>query len=365
MVMTLSVSSTGTTTANIAAATLPANGTLEVQYSVDPDFAFCVAPIVTGITRASPIALTGLNQDATYFVRARGRLSDGSAEAWSNTVGVRTGIATAPSLNSGAVMIQPAMIVVPNRVLSWAAGSGVAGFPVENLAYDAPVAFRSYTASGAHVIEASMAPDAVDTIALLMTNLPEDATVVIKAGANAANVQGASPTFNSGSLAARASANLPGRPGYHALFRLGQVVKQPYWRLEITANSLFGKTLHIEHAIFGWNRATKNHSVDRQESTNDLGEVKRLRSGVPDRTRGLRGRTASFDISMLTEAQDWQNYSDLGYKVGNTDPVLVVPNSKAGTFLHDRILYGTMTVKTSNPASPKYTRSFSIDSILP
>ena len=142
-------------------------------------------------------------------------------------------------------------------------------------------------------------------------------------------------------------------------------MKQPYWRIEITANSLFGRILHIEHAVFGWNRATKNHSVDKSETPYDNGTLQRLRSGVPDRTRGLRGRRADFDISMISEQQDQLIYQDLAYEVGTTDPVLVIPNSKAGAFLHDRILFGTINMKIANPVSPRYTRSFSIESILP
>lgn len=365
MVMTLTVASTTATTASITAATLPASGTLEVQYSPDPDFSFAVSPIATGIARSSPIALSGLNQDATYYVRARGRLSDGSAEAWSNVVGLRTPLSVAPVVTPASVMINPAMIIVPNRVISWLGVNEIAGFPADNLGLDAPVAYRSYVASGVHAIEAAMAPDPVDTLALLMSNLPEAATVVIKAGPTQANVRSGSPAFTSATFAFRASANMPGRPGYHGIFSLGQKVTQPYWRIEISADTLPGRILHLEHCIFGWNRATKNHSVDKSETVTDAGKLERLRSGVPDRVRGLRGKTVSFDISMLTEAQDWQIYADLGYKVGTTDPVVVVPNSKSGAFFHDRILYGSLNMKTANPASPRYTRSFSIESILP
>lgn len=365
MVMGITLGGVSATEISLTVASgMPSAGTIEVQYSQDPDFAFSVSPLITDIGRSSPIYLPGMNQSATYYLRARGR--NGSAvEEWSNVLGVRTSLSAAPNTSSGSVVIQPAMVVVPNPVLQWIGLSEVAGFPAYNLGYDAPVAFKSKINSGPHVIEAIMGPDPVDTVALLMSNLPEASSVVIKAGATQANVRGASPTYQSASLPFRASANLPGRPGYHGVFSLGTRILQPYWRIEITCPTLPNYTMHLEHAIFGWNRVTKNHSVDRSEQVTDLGRLERKRSGVPDRTRGLRSRSASFDISMLTEAQDWSNYADLGYKVGATDPVLVVPNSKAGAFFHDRILYGAIQMKMSNPASPRYTRSFTIASILP
>ncbi len=364
MVMALAVASTTATTASITATSLAADGTIELQYSSDPDFSFAVSPLVTGLARSSPLSLTGLNQDATYYARARPRRSSAEAEGWSNTVGIRTTLSASPSLTPTAVMIQPALVMMPNRVLQWISGGGVAGYPVENLALDAPVAHKSYVSSGSHVIEALMAPDPVDTIAMLMTNLPENATVAIKAGASQANVRSGTPTFSTGFQPFRASANLPGRPGYHGLFRFAQQ-RLPYWRVEISAPDLTGGIFHIEHMLFGWNRTTKNHSVSRSDTVIDAGKLERMRSGVPDRVRGFRGRATSFDISMLTEAQDWSNYQDLSYRVGTTDPVFVVPNTRPGAFFHDGFHYGALTMKNARPSSLRTTRSFAIESILP
>lgn len=364
MVMALTVASNTATTASITASGFAADGTVEFQYSSDPDFAFAVSPVITGLARTSPIAMSGLNQDATYYVRARGRRASNVGEEWSRTVGFRTTLTASPSLTPTAVMIQPALIMTPNRVLQWTGLSQVAGFPADNLGLDAPVAYKSFASSGAHVIEAEMAPDPVDTVAMLMTNLPEDATVVIKAGADQASVRSGSPAFSTAAFPFRASANLPGRPGYHGLFRFTRQ-RLPYWRVEISAANLTGKTMHMEHLLFGWNRTTKNHSVARNENATDGGKLERLRSGVPDRVRGYRGRTASFDISMLTEAEDWTNYHDLSYRAGATDPVFVVPNMRPGAFLHDGFLYGSLNMKTARPSSLRTTRTFSIESILP
>src|SRR3546814_10777790 len=128
-----------------------------------------------------------------------------------------------------------------------------------------------------------------------------------------------------------ASANVPGRPGYHGLFRLPAAVSKEYWRVDITA-TLPGNLLHLEHAVFGKNRVTKNMAADKNEVGVDLGSLERLRSGNPNRIRGYRMRRVDFDLAALTEAQYETQYGDLHWRVGGTDPVLLVPNSKSGAF---------------------------------
>src|SRR3546814_15822812 len=76
-----------------------------------------------------------------------------------------------------------------------------------------------------------------------------------------------------------ASANVPGRPGYHGLFRLPAAVSKEYWRVDITA-TLPGNLLPLEHAVFGKNRVTKNMAADKNEVGVDLGSLERLRRGV-------------------------------------------------------------------------------------
>ena len=46
-------------------------------------------------------------------------------------------------------------------------------------------------------------------------------------------------------------------------------------------------------------------------------------------------------------------------------PSITFVNGKPGSFLHDRILYGTLPqFRTVNPVSPRYSLSLSIDSII-
>src|SRR3546814_5375042 len=78
-------------------------------------------------------------------------------------------------------------------------------------------------------------------------------------------------------------------PGYHGLFRLPAAVSKEYWRVDITA-TLPGNLLHLEHAVFGKNRVTKNMAADKNEVGVDLGSLERLRSGNPNRIRGYRMR---------------------------------------------------------------------------
>ncbi len=356
--MTLGATTATTQVLNFAGYT---GASIEIQYAPREDFDFCVAPSFT-IAAAATHTLQVLNQASTYYVRSR-EIIAAVPGPWVATQAFRTSLTTAQTTTPAAVMITPAMIVVPNPVLAWAADNVVAGYPVANLGLDAPVAWRSSHAT-VHAFNVTMAPETIDTIALLMSNAPEAATVTIKASNVAANVAGA-PSYSVVGSAFRASANLPGRYGYHGLFRLASPQAYTFWRVEITCAAP-GALFHLEHAIFGLNRSSKNYSLDKSEAPLDFGSLERGRSGVPIRSRGARGRRIDFDLSRMSEAQNETIYQDLGRKVGLTDPVLVVPNSKTGAFLHDRIAYGALTsMRTVNDASPIFTRSFSVESILP
>lgn len=355
---TLTVTAVTHNSVSISFAGEAADGTNEVQIGIFDDFEFCVAPVLTGIARASTPTIQKLNQATSYYARVRAKRASGAYEAWSTPVPFRTPVNTPQVTTPAAVMISPAVLVLPQPLLELASGTTVAGYPVENLAIDAPVAWRSSHASS-HTFTLRMAPEPIDTIALLMSNIPEDATALFQAGPTTAY-----SGYSSGALPFRASPNVPGRPGYHGLFRLPAAQSFEYWRITIAAVCP-GSLLHLEHAVFGFNRATKNHSQDKNETGVDLGSLDRLRSGNPNRVKGARMRRVDFDLSMLTEAQYETQYGDLHWRVGGTDPVFVVPNSKTGAFLHDRMLYGAITAGRSvNTFSPFFTRNFTIDSLI-
>ena len=364
MPATITASGATATSFNLAISGL-AGVTMDVQVAARPDFGRCVCPIVN-MAAGSSVTVTGLNQSANYFVRVRGVDGAGDADEWSNTYAVRTLPGAARDTDPAAIMIKPALLVVPAAVVSWTADDQQDGFPVENLGFDAPVAWHSVRAAGTHGFVAQIAADDVDTIALLSSNAPENATVRIKAGNSLSNVNGGSPTYSYGPIPFRASANMPGRPGFHSLITLPAAQRYSFWRVEIIAPDLFGDLLHLEHAVLGWARRSKNHALDKTETPADQGSISYTRGGVPIRSPGARMRRVDFEIALMTEAQYETTYGDLGWLVGNTEPVLVVPNMKEGAFLHDRILYGNIvSSKITNPASPRYTRSFTIDSVLP
>lgn len=366
--MDIAVSGVTATTATVTISAGTASVPLEYQVSYSPGFSFCVAPVIAAGNLSGAggmvIALSGLNQDSPFYFRAREIIAS-VAGPWSTTVGFVTPVSVAPSTAPAAVMIEPAMLVIPSPVLAWAADNVVSGYPVANLGRDAPVAWRSYAAGDIHAFEVRIAPGKVDTIALLMSNAPEAATVTIRAGADAANVNGGSPSFTTAALPFRASANIAGRPGYHALIRLPATQSYPYWRIIINAPIGPGHVFHLEHAILGLNRKSKNYALDKVETPLDQGTLERTRSGNPARVRGIRMRRVDFELSVMKEADYELLYHDIARLVGSTDPVLAVPNTRAGAFLHDRILYGVIAGgRILNPASPRFTRGFTIESII-
>ena len=360
MPLALTAGAITSTNATVAVAGLAPDGTLDVQYSLRKDFQLGVSPLVLGVPRAG-FTIPGLNPGTMHYIRARPRRASGALEAWSNTLGVRMLDGAARATGASRVMIEPAVLVVPEAVLSWAdVGNTLAGFPLENLGFDGPVAWQSKNAaSDLHVFVAELGGAEIDTIALLGSNASINATVTVKGGSTVAGAD-----FTYGPVDFRASANLPGRPGYHALVRLPSVQKHRYWRVEIISDNFQDQFL-LQHAVFGKNRVSKNHTLDKTESGIDLGTLDRTRGGNPVRTIGARMRRVDFDISVMSEAQFETNYADLDWRVGQTDPVLCVPNSKANAFLHDRILYGAIRGgKSVNVASPYYTRGFTIESII-
>lgn len=361
--LTLTTGAITATTAAINISAFAADGTVEIQCAIRPDFKNCVCPVITGLPLTSPYTVQGLTQNTPYYLRARSRRASGAAEDWSSILTFKTALTAGPDLSTPAILITPAMVVVPVPVVEWTGllAGDVAGYPCANLAFDAPVAWRSMLTANVAAFRARISPQPVDTIALLMSNAPEDATVQVSAGNTAAATD-----YTPAAQAFRASANLTGRPGYHALVKLPSPQTFPYWKVTITCPTGLSGPFHLEHAILGFNRSSKNHSVDKVESPLDFGSYDRTRAGIPQRMTGLRGKRVDFEISMVNQLQFETLYADLPRLVGATDPVLIVPNSKAGTWLHDRILYGVLSGgKAANPASPVYSRSFTIDSILP
>ncbi len=339
----------------------PASGTMEYQVSPRADFAFCVCPIYSS-TPSTSLTIGGLNQRCTYFFRFRSRGTNGIAGAWSNVIAIRTADGGAQAIAPAAIMITPAIFVVPEVPISIEGTSTIAGFPAINVLRDAAVGWKATRPDQYSWIDAQFGGQPIDTIAVLNTNLPEACAILIQAA----------PTFesyaaNDGSVvnlyvgAFRASPNLPGRMGYHGIFQFAPTTL-PWIRVAF-GNGKTANTTYVEHIIFGRNRVTKNHSLDKSETPQPKTSSDRLRTGAPDRVFGLPMRKVDFELQMLTEAQYETVYGDLWQREG--EPVFVVPNSKSGGFLHDRMLYGDLQGgRIVNPSSPRYNRQFSILSII-
>lgn len=357
MTITLGTPTPGATSVSIpVSAGMPASGTIDFQVSHRADFQFCVCPIIS-VARSSPISVSSLNQASRYFARARGRLGDGSLEDWSNTVGFYTPQSTAQDLTVPSVLIDPAIIMKPEPIVSWAPGSEVAGFPARNVSRDSPVGWKSGN-SPSITLGHGGAP--IDTIAILNTNIPEASTVTVRGGASAAGAS--SGTILANAVPFRASANVPGRPGHHGLVRLAAPVSHPFIYIAIGASAP-GGTSFIEHIAIGLNRKSHNHTLEKNESPVHLGSKERTRTGVADLTPGMKMRRVEFDLAWLREANSETLYHDV--MTWMDDTVFVVPNSKAGAFLHDRMLYGDLKgSRVTQTSSLHYSRTFIIESLI-
>ncbi len=346
MAITLTAGALTATTAtlNVAGSN---GGSIQVQLSSSDRFAFVPSPIYL-FGNGGALNLANLNQRATYYARARNFANGAATSVWGPTIGFRTQDGVAQATLPANVMIDLAMVVRPEPILA-IAGSADDGFPLANLTDDAPVAWKA-SGQASQVLTVTHAGAPFDTIALLNTNVGEAGTITIADGAT---------QLYSGPF--RASANLPGRRGYHCLARFAPSTARV---VTITiAGGLPNNMIYAEHLVLGRNRVTKNHAVEKTETPLPKTSIERGRSGIPDRLDGLAMRKVEFDIAMMTEQQYETAYGDLVY--AENEPFLVVPNSKSGAFLHDRILFGDLKgSRIFNPNTPRFTRTFVTESLI-
>src|SRR3546814_1375501 len=100
-------------------------------------------------------------QATSYYIRVRSRRASGVAEPWSIVYPFRTPVNAAQVTTPAAVMVQPSIVVTPVPITSITSATSVAGFAVDNLLIDAPVAWRS-THATTHTFTARMAPEPID-----------------------------------------------------------------------------------------------------------------------------------------------------------------------------------------------------------
>lgn len=361
--VTLALNAMTATTVTFDVGALAADGTLELQLAARADFQFCVCPIYVQIARATPIVVQGINQDAKYYARMRSRRVSGAAEDWSNVVAFKTPVNVARDFTVPALVVDNAIIMKPEPIISWTGANTVAGFPEKNVSRDAPVAWRSILGGAGDtniVLEHSGTP--IDTIAIMQTNMPEAGNISVRGAATLAGVPAG--TILANGVPFRASANMPGRNGYHALVRLAAPASYRFIGIYLNpGGALPASTVHVEHIAIGLNRKTKNMALDSNESPINLGSKDRTRSGNPDAVLGMKMRRVEFDLAFLTETQSETNYQEVMSWMDET--VFVVPNSKAGPFLHDRMLYGDLKGhRRASPTSIHATRTFIVESLI-
>lgn len=371
--MTIGLNASTATTAQFALGNLAADGTVELQLACPnrnvskPEdlFQFCVCPIVN-IPKATPYTANGLNQDATYYVRARPLRASGAREPWSNILGFKTPVSVARDWTVPAVVVEEAVIIRPEPILDWLPRNADAGYPGKNVSRDSPVAWRSTQPDGGHFMVLQHAGAPIDTLAILQTNLPEATTVQVRGDNSYAGVTGGAPAYASAVSAFRASPNMPGRPGFHGLIQLPAAIAYPFILIFLTtpAGGTPGNLIHVEHIVIGLNRKTKNFSLESTETGAHLGTKERSRSGIADKVEGLKMRRADFELAFLTETQSETNYFDANRWLDDT--IFCLPNGKnPSPARHDRLLFGDVRgVRVSRPTSIHATRAWTVDSII-
>ena len=334
---------------------------IDIQYSSRPDFLFAPSPLFTIGTGAS-YTMTGLNQGVNYWIRAREKAANGAVQPWTSPIMVYTPISVARTTAPAAIMVTPAIVVAPTPIRQVVPASVVTGYPGSNLLTDSPGEQCWFTGT---TLDFECSGEPIDTFALMATNIPAAGQWRVMASATQGGLS--APTYNQGvDVNFQASAGLPGRPSYHGLIRLGAAQSFRWWRIQFTAGAQPpGGVKVATFLVAGLARTAKNIAADKVETPLDYGAVERLRDGTADRRIGYRGRRVEFDIALLTEAQWETQFADLRQRIALTEPALVVPNTLANAFLHDRILFGPIqTNRIQQPYAPRFTQSLAIESLI-
>lgn len=362
MTISMGVTSVGETTAVLSLAGYGSGASIDLQLSSRSDFMFAVSPRYS-IPLAGSYSAFGLNQDATYFARSRTRFADGTVEPWSDPIGFRTTAGAARDTSPKTIMVEPAILAFPHPILSATSAQTIAGYPAENVGVASPVAWRAQSPNANPnyaTIDILTPGEPTDLLAILMTNMPEAGFITLQAGDSTSSL-----TQVLGNTPFRATPNLPGRAGFHGLFRFPSRSAR-VWRLTLAVPQGAGPTggfFHVEHVILARALVSKNVSGDRTETSVGLTTTERTRSGVLDKVPGLPMRRGEADLANLTEQQFEATYGQLWRRQG--DAALFVPNAKAGGFLHDRILFGEFGAgRATWVQGIRTSRSFVVDSII-
>lgn len=330
--------------------------TFEIEINRQPDFASDESMSITGVA-AGNVNINGLCATTNYYIRGRATNTNPKG-AWSNVLVQATLLPAAPATYVG-FSIEPTILVVPEPFESLTCADAEAGSSALNLANSDPLSTLRVQNDSAFSIIFKTNGRPIDTFALLGTNANNDATWRIRGADSQAGL--ATAPVDTGSIAFRASPEIGQRPNFHAFRRLTALYEHPWWQIDVTHNA---PTFWARHLVVGKARQSVNYSRGMSIEPFDLGTTNRSNIGGPDRIRGWRGRGFSLGLSWLSEAEFEAKWSDLDMLVGTTDPVLVVTNPKANTYLNDRIGYGEITdMSAENVRSSKWNRSLTLRSL--
>lgn len=329
--------------------------TFEVEVNRCDDFASDVSILKTALA-AGANSVAGLPPGNRFYLRARA--TNGAGGAWSTPILVATSEPASPPAYAG-FSIEPAILVVPEPIdLISCAQADAGSFPIM-LANDDPLSVLR--ASGAAIaIEARTTGAPVDSIALLGTLANDDVTWRIRAADTQAALTSA-PVVDTGVVPFLSVTNLSGRPHYHGFRRLSQLYTNFWWRIDLVNAA---PTFIARHLVIGKARQSVNYSRGAGHEALDYGQMARTTYGAPVRTPGWRGRQVDFQLSWLSESEYETKWADLDQRVGQTNPVLALPNPKANAWLNDRIAYGCISGQRSeNVRAAKWSKNLEIQSL--
>lgn len=329
----------------------------EVEVNREPDFN-ADESYLASVGAAGNIQINDLVPSTPYYFRAR--KTNGGRGPWSNVFMASTYFPeVAPNPPYFGFSVVPALLVVPEPVTDLAATNVAAGSDVNNLLNDDPMSVFKINGLGS-AITFRTTGRGIDTIAMLGSLANEDVTWRIRTAATFNGVTNA-PLMDTGNVDFRISPGIGRRKHYHAFRRLTNSYGTEYWRIDIGGLS---QNFIARNLIVGKARESVNISRGQGEEAIDYGSINRTQFGQPDRVRGWRGRKVEFPLSWIRETEYEAKWRDLDLLVGNTDPVLAIPNPKKSIYLNDRIAYGEIaSMRGEVMRGDKYARTLEIRSL--
>lgn len=306
------------------------------------------------------VTINNLPSGTTYFLRHRStNLSQPGA--WSNVVNMSTLPATPDGPYEGS-SIGPSVVVIPEytKIQSFNQSAIVAGSDPSALLMTDPnsvLAIRG-DVDPAIIIETSGQP--YDCVALLGCFCGPQFRVRYSFSNNIAGLNNASLQFET---ELHPSSSLGRKRSYHGVYFLNTPVNFQYIRINIISGTAPPQAL-MRNFIIGLQKKTQNYVRGSSEDGTDLGSIDRNILGSEFTVSGWRGRQASFGLEWLDETEYYSKWNDLDQRVGQTKPILAIPNSAPNQYIHDRILFGELTASTGeHTRARKYARNFEINSI--